>query len=1353
MRFLIWSLLLMSVGCINGQWQPCVELKKDLQIPCKCTLSTERIKTIYMNCDNIIFTRENFEILKNQPITSITRRNVGYQKIPDDLLSIGLNIDKLDLSDNLIYRLMDNTLKYTPNLKELKLGNNLLGDNLNPIFSSNEFHDLEKLKLLDLHGNGIRSIEEGIFKGCFNLEELYLDDNNLSIVPADSLKGPKKMRILSLAGNNIGLLPRFAFGNLGESLLRVDLSRNELTHMEDNSLAGLNNLFFFNISRNELTRFNSDVFKGANNLLQLDLSINFLQEFPTEAFRHLERLKFLNLSNNLITEIERTHIAGLIELQVLDLSRNNIGRLGINAFANLSSLTRLDLSLNYLRTIEESSFEGLTNLKWLSLQDNNILLIPATAVNRLPSLTHLHVEFNRIAALSNDLLRSTSPTIVSLSLTRNLIREIPDNMFINFKKLINIELSGNMLSTINQKTFTNIDDKLLNLDISNNRITTIGQLNLKNLLSLNIGENLLKRITPDTFKNLIKLKYLNISNNPLQAFPPIFPSSLVTLDASSTNLKILPTILFINLESLVKLILSHNNIQEINEGTFKNLNNLTILDLSYNEIKKIHNGGFNGINNIYEIILKDNKLTSFSSDPFDDTTSQLEIIDLSNNLIDNLSTKTFIIHTKLREINLSNNKLLKFTNEYIKTLENIEIINLSNNLLKIIDEFTFSQIGKLRILDLSYNNIEAIDELSFHNSTQLQIINLSYNKIDNLNERTMEGILRLEYLNLSNNNLTSLPETIFDISRIRNIEKINLSFNKFNEIPIRSLTKQLLSLNYLNIANNKIVQVFTQDIIGSLKILDLSSNPLSENSINEIIGKAKILRSLNLHNTGIKKLPRFETPFLKILNLSDNELSNINTSVLERTTLLEYLDISNNKLENLTNLSTTYKLLPSLKYLDISGNDPMIINEYTFDGLDKLRYLKMSNLNTTKIEKNTFKSLNKLKLLSAYNYPRLGYFDVPKIIKEMPNLEILDIEIKDTNIGNDYLTIKLHPRLHDITLRGERLKNILSSILVGIRTNELNFSLKNSSIDSLPGSLFFPIPRSTHVSFDISGSNFSTITQQLLTSLDERNGMVKFEGLQTNPINCDCQLIYFWKWLRINNHENNIKCKYPEYLHDKYINELTEEMLTCDKEFNFKKLLSSTTTTTTSTSSGLTSSSSTESSIKSSSRSTILSEPEIIWTVAPTTINKNNKHYNDIPQIMTASSMTDDTLIIGIVGGVVAFIAIIIIVICICRLKWSTDINDTHMAAIAASGMHDPSMIRSASIYSGKIPHDVYGGSYPSSTLGHANQQNGHNIPVQMMPYIQPMHVLHSTPPQQIYYGENGPVPMYMCTQDDKFNR
>ena len=55
-------------------------------------------------------------------------------------------------------------------LQELRLADNLLGDNLNPIFSTSEFHGLGQLRLLDLSGNLIKGIEEGILKGCENLQ-------------------------------------------------------------------------------------------------------------------------------------------------------------------------------------------------------------------------------------------------------------------------------------------------------------------------------------------------------------------------------------------------------------------------------------------------------------------------------------------------------------------------------------------------------------------------------------------------------------------------------------------------------------------------------------------------------------------------------------------------------------------------------------------------------------------------------------------------------------------------------------------------------------------------------------------------------------------------------------------------------------------------------------------------------------------------------------------------------------------------------------------------------------------------------------------------------------------------------
>lgn len=53
---------------------------------------------------------------------------------------------------------------------ELRLTNNLLGDALNPIFSTTEFMSLSKLQVLDLSANKIRGVERGLLKGCENLQ-------------------------------------------------------------------------------------------------------------------------------------------------------------------------------------------------------------------------------------------------------------------------------------------------------------------------------------------------------------------------------------------------------------------------------------------------------------------------------------------------------------------------------------------------------------------------------------------------------------------------------------------------------------------------------------------------------------------------------------------------------------------------------------------------------------------------------------------------------------------------------------------------------------------------------------------------------------------------------------------------------------------------------------------------------------------------------------------------------------------------------------------------------------------------------------------------------------------------------
>jgi len=144
---------------------------------------------------------------------------------------------------------------------------------------------------------------------------------------------------------------------------------------------------------------------------------------------------------------------------------------------------------------------------------------------------------------------------------------------------------------------------------------------------------------------------------------------------------------------------------------------------------------------------------------------------------------------------------------------------------------------------------------------------------------------------------------------------------------------------------------------------------------------------------------------------------------------------------------------------------------------------------------------------------------------------------------------------------------------------------------------------------------------------------------------------------------------------------------------------------------------------------------------------------------MSNVSSTDDTLIIGIVGSVVTFIAIVIITICICRLRWSNQMQEARIAAMAASSIHEASMIRPASAYSGKInSHDLYINSYNGSTLGRGgNNSIPPATPVQMMPYVQPIHMMHAMSPsppssQQIYgYYDNPSPPVYIT--ENKLDR
>ncbi|XP_045483315.1 protein artichoke [Harmonia axyridis] len=1246
--FQLW--LISTLALAQDNFRPCSELSKEFKFPCRCALgSIETVlggnPSIYVNCDSVVFSSDLPSLPYGAPIVSFSQRHAGHQALPSQVFaSTSMPLRRIDLSNNALRKLTDNSLSgFRSTLVELRLADNLLGDTLNPIFSSNEFHGLSQLKILDLSGNRIRAIEEGIFEGCRELKEVYLDRNSMTSVPSSSLNGPRNLRILSLKSNRIGDLKGGPLFPSQQNLEQLILDDNVVSMVESGTFSGLKNLKVLRLSKNKLKKFNSDALEGIENVEEIDFSQNFIEDFPTIAISSLQQLRFLNLSSNLIQEIHQNNLAPFVNLNVLDLSRNSIANLGPGTFLGLRKLKKIDISVNSLRTVEDDAFEGLDELEELNLKDNNILLIPASALGRLPKLTSLQLDYNRIAALSGDILKSIANQVTNLVISKNIIRELPQASFQYFQQLEKLDLSRNLIANLNSNAFLGLENTLYHLDLSRNRISAFSgsPLSLTKLKTLDLSENNLSQLTKSTFNLLTSLSSLNLSNNQLKMIPADLlqkATSLETIDLSSTSLKVLPPQLFSKLNFLKEVFLSYNLITEVATGVFSNLPNLTTIDLSNNNINNIRQGAFVNVMSVKKLILKHNHLSSFKGEIFNTGTS-LEVLDISNNRLSYLYPSSFRIHPRLREIHASNNKFVFFPAELIATLQFLEYIDLSKNSLKTVDELDFARLPRLRSLNLAHNQIESISEMAFHNSTQLQIVDLSDNSLDRLGERTFEGLIRLQMLNLDDNLFSDLPETVFDRSRVEMLESISLAGNKFKEAPLESLKKQYFFISSVDLSRNQIKEVSGEDsIMVNIKKFDLSFNPLSKRSIRNILGEPKTVRELNLAGTGITEVVRLETPFLNSLNLSHNNITSLPDQVFDRTTLLESLDLSDNSIENISDLQL--RSLKSLRVLDLSHNPIQVVSQQDFEGFDaeSLRSLRIHDLNEcTRLEKGAFKSFSNLNHLDAFGYPKLGYLDLHGFLQKLVSIERINIESKDAAVGGDQFSPVLHPRLKELGISGSRLRSISSGTFSTLKGEYVTIKLRNTSVTALPPALFFAVPRSSKIILDVTGSQLSTLSPQFLSSLEDRRGDLKIVGLESNPIICDCGSRALRRWLP--HHMTNLRCVGPDYLKGKLLADIGDDELTCDHR-----------AFTSTTSHPSPSTVSTQRTTRYQARTT---EPEIIWSLA-TTPKPKPKPKPKQPAIGQFTLNNEDTLIISIVGGVIAFIAILIIIICIIRLKMSS---------------------------------------------------------------------------------------------------
>lgn len=153
----------------------------------------------------------------------------------------------------------------------------------------------------------------------------------------------------------------------------------------------------------------------------------------------------------------------------IDLSNKNISSIDEDTFKNYTNLRYLDLSNNQLKSFKLS--DGATYLIQLDLSNNMIENLDSLAFNNLNTLI----------------------------LSRNKLKNLGANLFMNLSKLKYLEIRQNKLEQFNLESIRN-SESLRSLDLSSNSIGVVRKGDLKNFRSLviNFSDN-----------PIIKVGYLN----------------------------------------------------------------------------------------------------------------------------------------------------------------------------------------------------------------------------------------------------------------------------------------------------------------------------------------------------------------------------------------------------------------------------------------------------------------------------------------------------------------------------------------------------------------------------------------------------------------------------------------------------------------------------------------------------------------------------------------------------------------------------------------------------------------------------------------------------------------------------
>lgn len=645
-------------------------------------------------------------------LTSLAVLNMSSNRLialPQELFQTPRSLRQLYLQNNTLSVLAPGLLEGLARLEVLDLSQNELTSTW---INRDTFGGLMRLVVLNLGSNALTSIDASVFRGLYSLQILNLEHNAIATIANNAFADLKNLHALTLSHNRLKSVDTFHLSEL-YVLNQLFLDSNLIAAVDGRAFENITNLSDLSLNDNLLT----EVPRGLQKLRQLkslDLGKNRIQTIANNSFAGLDQLLGLRLTDNQLTNISRDTFRSLSAVHVLNLASNQIRHIDQSAFAANPTLRAIRLDNNLLEDIA-GIFTALPALVWLNVSDNRLRWFD---YSHLPvSLEWLDMHQNNVTELANYYDMRNQLQIKMLDVSHNQIGRIdeaslPDTietLYVNNNNLVEVA-AGTFLKKRNIEKVVLYGNAIKTLDIG--AFALAGVADGRDMPTFYIGNN---PIHCDC-----RMEWLQRINelSHLRQHPRVLDLDAVQCTMEHERGEVLRPLMDLRSQDFLCAYDSHC-------FALCHCCEYEACDCNMqcpDRCSCYHDHTWN--TNVVDCGQAD------YADVPERLPMYATAIYLDGNNLGNMSGNAFIGKKKLEMLYLNSSNIASVHNRTFNGVPSLKVVHLEHNRLTELRGFEFEQLPNLSELYLDHNAIERVGERTFAGMRQLEVLSLGDNRIE-----------------------------------------------------------------------------------------------------------------------------------------------------------------------------------------------------------------------------------------------------------------------------------------------------------------------------------------------------------------------------------------------------------------------------------------------------------------------------------------------------------------------------------------------------------------------------------------------------------------------------------------------